>query len=479
VGFIFGEGVHVVVQGPNGYSATCEATADSLGAWSCQITLWGSDLAIGNYVYIATGLSSGVVVSGTFADGNASISGQVNDTNGNPISGVLISCIKDCNGNPPPSALTDANGNYILSNLTFSGSSKQITLQASKTGYTPQEASPTVSNNQSYVVNFTLTSTSPANTPTHTPTNTATNTPTDTPTNTATNTPTNTATSTPTNTATNTAINTTTNTPTVTATNTQTQTATNTATNTATSSPTDTPTQTLISAPTNTATNTPTNTPTQTPTNPVANTPTNSPTNTPTTIPTSTPTNKPGTNPTATRRSSNTGTSPTSSTSPGSVIPLTGLTLIELKCNTVLWRFAIKLTFYNLCARQATIQLIETSELPASLPAGYSYVRGVQIDILTDGKLLAQLPPGSGIEMDFSIYEQSRDRFAVLYWNDPDGDGRGEWFEVSQLLRVERISEALTTTSTDELYELVYTGANTFYPTLTTDKTGIFVLVRK
>jgi hypothetical protein len=67
----------------------------------------------------------------------------------------------------------------------------------------------------------------------------------------------------------------------------------------------------------------------------------------------------------------------------------------------------------------------------------------------------------------------------VLYWNDPDGDGRGEWFEVSQLLRVERISEALTTTSTDELYELVYTGANTFYPTLTTDKTGIFVLVRK
>jgi hypothetical protein len=67
----------------------------------------------------------------------------------------------------------------------------------------------------------------------------------------------------------------------------------------------------------------------------------------------------------------------------------------------------------------------------------------------------------------------------VLYWNDPDRDGKGEWIEISQLLRSERISEALTSTSTDELYELVYIGTNVFYPTLTTDRTGIFVLVQK
>jgi hypothetical protein len=125
------------------------------------------------------------------------------------------------------------------------------------------------------------------------------------------------------------------------------------------------------------------------------------------------------------------------------------------------------------------VQLVEASELPANLPAGYSYIRGLQVDILTDGKILEHLPHGSGIEMDFSLNAQSRDQLAVLYWNDPDGDGKGEWNEISQLLRRERISEALTTTSTDELYELVYIGTNVFYPTLTTDKTGIFVLVQK
>ena len=98
---------------------------------------------------------------------------------------------------------------------------------------------------------------------------------------------------------------------------------------------------------------------------------------------------------------------------------------------------------------------------------------------MSEGQILENLPAGSGIEMDYSLSGQSLDQLAVLYWDDPDADGNGEWFEISQLLRRERLSEALTTTSTDELYELVYIGTNVFYPALTTDKTGIFVLVEK
>ena len=38
------------------------------GAWSCQVTLWNSDLAVGDYTYTATGLTSGATESSTFSD---------------------------------------------------------------------------------------------------------------------------------------------------------------------------------------------------------------------------------------------------------------------------------------------------------------------------------------------------------------------------------------------------------------------------
>ena len=67
-GYLAGETVHVDVSGPNGYAASCDATADDAGAWSCQVTLAGDDSAVGDYSYTATGQSSGVSQSGTFAD---------------------------------------------------------------------------------------------------------------------------------------------------------------------------------------------------------------------------------------------------------------------------------------------------------------------------------------------------------------------------------------------------------------------------
>ena len=68
-GFTPGETVHVVVSGPNGYSTECDGVADATGEWSCQIQLWASDLAVGDYTYTANGISSGVRVVGNFTDG--------------------------------------------------------------------------------------------------------------------------------------------------------------------------------------------------------------------------------------------------------------------------------------------------------------------------------------------------------------------------------------------------------------------------
>ncbi|HYN69426.1 MAG TPA: hypothetical protein VEX41_04375, partial [Candidatus Eisenbacteria bacterium] len=67
-GYLAGETVDVVVSGPNGYASSCSATADEAGAWSCQVTLWDTELAVGAYTYTATGQTSGVSQSGTFTD---------------------------------------------------------------------------------------------------------------------------------------------------------------------------------------------------------------------------------------------------------------------------------------------------------------------------------------------------------------------------------------------------------------------------
>ena len=67
-GYLPDESVHVDVYGPNGYYATCEAVAGADGSWSCQVTLWDSPLAVGDYSYTATGLTSGTTENGTFTD---------------------------------------------------------------------------------------------------------------------------------------------------------------------------------------------------------------------------------------------------------------------------------------------------------------------------------------------------------------------------------------------------------------------------
>jgi hypothetical protein len=143
---------------------------------------------------------------------------------------------------------------------------------------------------------------------------------------------------------------------------------------------------------------------------------------------------------------------PAPSGPPTIIIPETNDDLIELDTESIFWAFGIRFSFINLGDQQAAIREVTAKDLPAKLPDGFSLVMGVNVDVLTDGKLLKELPPGSSLKMDFPMAGGAKDQFAVLYWNG------SEWVKLvgqnggSQLPRI---------------------------LSLTTDKAGIFVLVKK
>ncbi|RPJ25470.1 MAG: HYR domain-containing protein [Chloroflexi bacterium] len=158
--------------------------------------------------------------------------------------------------------------------------------------------------------------------------------------------------------------------------------------------------------------------------------------------------------PPSTGSTSGTSTSDSSNSQPNAsppIIPVTGGKVIDLDCNSALQAFGIKLSFMNLCDYQTTLDSIGLSDLPGALPDGYSFVMGLNLSILSENQAIEELPNGTSIQLDFPMSGGSKDEFAVLYWND------GEWVEVPQQV------------SDDQ----------GFYQVLTTDNTGIFVLVKK
>jgi len=173
---------------------------------------------------------------------------------------------------------------------------------------------------------------------------------------------------------------------------------------------------------------------------------------------------------------------PQSQGNSGFIIPVTGVgSLFDLDCLTVIDFFGIKVTFHNLCDYQATIIQMEADTLPSELPATYSFVQGLNVTVLFDGQVVKRLPVGTGVQLDFPIPANAQDQFAVLLWDDEDGDGKGEWLEVTQLIKDKDLSKTLLAPdSKDELYQIVPTETlKAFYRVLTTDKTATFVLVKK
>ena len=151
-------------------------------------------------------------------------------------------------------------------------------------------------------------------------------------------------------------------------------------------------------------------------------------------------------------------------------IPVTGGETIDLNCNTQAMILGIKVIFYNLCEQQAVLNGVDVNSLPGDLPTGFSLVTGVNVTVLGQGQLLDPLPAGAGIEMDFPV--KSADQFAVLYWDN------GQWVEITQSLNEADLAKALSNDANDELYRIISSNGD-MYKTLTAEKTGTFILVKK
>jgi len=160
------------------------------------------------------------------------------------------------------------------------------------------------------------------------------------------------------------------------------------------------------------------------------------------------------------------------------LIPVTGGELINLSCLTTVNAFNIKVTFFNLCGHQSIMNSIDATSLPHELPDGVSFVKGLDVIVLKNNELVKALPDGTGVEMDIPILAGTQDQFAVLYWDDEDGDGNGEWVEISQQIAADKISQVMGAEAEDELYQITGAG-DQYFKTITTDETGIFVLVKK
>lgn len=215
-------------------------------------------------------------------------------------------------------------------------------------------------------------------------------------------------------------------------------------------------------------------TPTEpTPTEPTPTEPT--PTEATPTPPTAVPTEA---TPTAPASGTSTPPAPGSANPPGSqsaaqnaIIPLTGGGLVDLSCNSVFWAGGVKLSFINLCDHQTSVEGVSADNLPGELPAGASLVAGLDVTVLSNGQAIETLPAGAGIQMDFPTGAGAE--YAVLYWD----ESSGEWIQVSQELNSGEASQALN--GSEGLFQLVDDVADLFLQILTTDKTGIFVLVQK
>jgi hypothetical protein len=175
------------------------------------------------------------------------------------------------------------------------------------------------------------------------------------------------------------------------------------------------------------------------------------------------------------------GTSPpNTSTTPGLIIPLTGGELIDLGCLTTLNLFEVKVTFYNLCGHQATITEATADTLPGELPQGYTLIKGLDVLVLEQGQIVKSLPVGTGVQMDFPAADEGQDHFTMLYWNDENGDGQGEWVEISKIIKSEKVSQVLSADPLDELYHITLEVSEVgLYKILTTEKSGVFVLVKR
>ena len=150
------------------------------------------------------------------------------------------------------------------------------------------------------------------------------------------------------------------------------------------------------------------------------------------------------------------------------LVPLRSGQPVDIDCDSVYLAFGVRLSFIELCDYQAMATEVSEDGLPASLPEDSSFVLGLDLSILDEGQALKTLPVGAGVQLDFPV---AAGEYTVLFWD----EAAGEWVEVSSPLATGELAEAL---EGDGLFKLTPSLAD-FLQILTTDKTGIFILVQK
>ncbi|MCC6297776.1 MAG: HYR domain-containing protein [Anaerolineales bacterium] len=154
----------------------------------------------------------------------------------------------------------------------------------------------------------------------------------------------------------------------------------------------------------------------------------------------------------------------------GGLILVTGGELIDLACYTVANAFGVVVKFHNLCNHQAVINEVSQNGLPEALPSGFTFVKGIDVQVLFEGQAVKSLPKDSGVEMDFPLSDGST--YALLYWNN------GQWVEITQPMNASDLQKVLSTNAANELYKMSSSSASS-HNALTTELTGVFVLVKK
>ncbi len=154
----------------------------------------------------------------------------------------------------------------------------------------------------------------------------------------------------------------------------------------------------------------------------------------------------------------------------GGFILITGGELIDLDCSTVANVFGVIVKFHNLCNHQAVLNEVTENSLPGALPNGFTFVKGLDVDVLSNGQSLQSLPNGAGVEMDFPVSDGAN--YVVLYWNNR------QWVEITQPMNAADLTSILNADPENELYKMSSSNS-AFNNVLTTETTGIFVLVKK
>lgn len=177
-GYVQGHTVNVAATNTDtGWTGSCSTTITATdGSWSCAFDLsTDSSRAVGSYTYTASSTDATgnpIQESGTFTDGNASsVTGTVTDSaTSNPIAGATVTCDATTGCNATFTTTTDASGSFVfdashVGKLTFSGTSANLTLTATKTGYTANTVTFSVTNGGTYSgKDIALTPSAPADT---------------------------------------------------------------------------------------------------------------------------------------------------------------------------------------------------------------------------------------------------------------------------------------------------------------------------